>query len=321
MRTSNAVLTVEHLSAAPGERVTGLVPVNLEIATVEIPIVLINGAQPGPRVGVTAGMHGDEYVAIAALRRVAMTIDPAEVTGSLVASLTSNPAGFAARAIYVNPLDGRNLNRAFPGDSAGGPTERLAAWIWTHVVQPSDRFLDLHGGNLHEALASFTATTETGDAGVDTTSRAMADAYALDYIRIDAIAGTSTNAATAAGIPAVIAEVGSNGLWPEEDVALHAAGLRRALHAAGLLPAPGEGPRRSPRVLAGVAWLFSDVTGFWHPAVALGQAVEKGQVLGEVQDPFGVSLRTVTAPQSGVVLNFVTSLATNAGDPHMTIIG
>ena len=319
MSTSNAVLTVEHLSAAPGERVTGLVPVNLGTATVEIPIVLVNGAQRGPRVGVTAGLHGEEYVAIAALRRVAMAIDPAEVTGSLVASLTSNPAGFAARAIYVNPIDGRNLNRAFPGDPVGEPTARLAAWIWSHVVQPSDRFLDLHGGNLHEALAPFTATTETGDAGVDTTSRAMADAYALDYMVEVPFLGTSTNAAAAAGIPALLAEIGSNGLWPEEDVALHAAGLRRALHVAGLLPAPGEGPRRSSRALASVAWLDSDVTGFWHPAVALGQAVEKGQVLGEVQDPFGVSLWTVTAPQSGVVISLITSLAMNAGEPIVTI--
>jgi hypothetical protein len=64
-------------------------------------------------VAVTAGIHGAEYVSIAALRRVANTIDPAAVVGCLVAVLVANPAAFAARSIYVDPLDGRNLNHVF----------------------------------------------------------------------------------------------------------------------------------------------------------------------------------------------------------------
>ena len=98
-----------------------MVPVDLGPVVVEIPIVLVNGASAGPRVGVTAGIHGAEYVSIAALRRVAMSVDPATMSGNLVASLISNPAAYAARTIYVDPLDGRNLNRTFPGDPAGRP--------------------------------------------------------------------------------------------------------------------------------------------------------------------------------------------------------
>ena len=63
-------------------------------------------SRPGPRVSVTAGIHGAEYVSIAALREVVMGLDPAAVTGSLVAVLTANPAAFAARTIYVNPSTG-----------------------------------------------------------------------------------------------------------------------------------------------------------------------------------------------------------------------
>lgn len=319
MTTTPMTLTLEQLSAPPGERATGMVPVDLGPATVEIPIVLVNGARPGPRVGVTAGIHGAEYVSIAALRRVAMELDPAEMTGSLVASLISNPAAFAARSIYVNPLDGRNLNRSFPGDPAGSPTERLAAWLWSRVIEPSDRFIDCHCGDMNEALVSFNGIEETGDPEVDRVARAMAEAWGLDFIVIGPTAGSTTSAAAAAGIPAVLGEVGGQGLWPEEDVALHAAGLRRALHAAGLLVDPGDGPRRASRVLPLEAWLRSDVTGCWHPAVSVGQEVAAGQVLGEVQDPFGATLRTVEAPLSGVVLFLVSSLAMNVGDPLLAI--
>src|SRR3989304_51659 len=141
MSDAPRTLALGHLRAAPGERATGMVSVNLGSATVQIPVVIINGARPGPRVGATAGIHGAEYVSIAALRRVAMSLDPAEMPGSLVASLVSNPAAFAARSIYVDPLDGRNLNRTFPGDPAGGPTERLAAGLYPEIILPSERFL------------------------------------------------------------------------------------------------------------------------------------------------------------------------------------
>ena len=120
-------LTVGPLVAGPGTRVIGVVPVDLgEGRLVELPIVVVHGVLPGARVAVTAGIHGAEYVSIAALREVAMSLDPARVRGSLVAVLTANPAAFAARTIYLNPMDGTNLNRVFPGKADGSPTQRLA---------------------------------------------------------------------------------------------------------------------------------------------------------------------------------------------------
>jgi hypothetical protein len=319
MSDAPRTLVIEHLRAAPGERATGMVPVDLASATVQIPVVLVNGARPGPRVGVTAGIHGAEYVSIAALRRVAMSLDPAQMTGSLVASLVSNPAAFAARSIYVDPLDGRNLNRTFPGDPTGGPTERLAAWLYANVIAPSDRFIDCHCGDMNEALVSFNGIEETGDPDVDRVTLAMAEAYGLDYLVYGPTPGSTTTVAAAAGIPAVLGEVGGQGLWPEQDVALHAAGLRRALHAAGIIPDPGDGPRRATRVLHAEAWLRSDATGFWHPTVGVGERVEEGHVVGEVQNAFGATIQLVHAPMSGVVLFIVSSLAMNAGDPLLAI--
>lgn len=312
-------LTLAHLSAEPGARAFDMVPVDLGVTTVEIPVVLINGAAAGPRVGVTAGIHGAEYVSIAALRRVAMSVDPATMTGTLVASLISNPAAYAARAIYVDPLDGRNLNRAFPGDADGGPTDRLAAWLHANVIAPSDRFIDCHCGDMNEALISFVGIEHTGDPAVDATTEAMAAAYGLDYIVIGPLPGSTTTAAATLGIPAILGEVGGQGLWPERDVALHEAGLRRALHAAGLTPPPPDGPSRPTRRLGMDVWLRAETGGCWMPEIEVGQRVGAGQRLGEVQDPFGRALQIVTAPIDGLVLFMVTSLAMNAGDPLLAL--
>lgn len=323
--TQRQPLVIGPLAAAPGTRATGLVPVHLgEGIVVSLPVVVISGAQPGPRVAVTAGIHGAEYVSIAALRQVALSLDPKDVHGELVAVLTASPLAFAARAIYVNPADGRNLNRQFPGDPAGSPTQRLARWLTDNVIAGSDVFLDMHCGDMNEALVSFTGIEDTGDAAVDARSRELAEAYGLRYLLIGPSPGTTTTAAATLGIPAVLAEVGGQGRWPADDVALHAAGFRRLLHAAGLLTNAAdepEAPRFATEVLPTEAWMRSTTTGYWHPAVDVGQRVTRGTVVGEVQDAFGAVLERPEAPIDGVVIFLVSSLAMNQGDPLLALAG
>jgi predicted deacylase/mRNA-degrading endonuclease toxin of MazEF toxin-antitoxin module len=315
-------LTVGPLVAGPGTRVSGVVPVDLgEGRVVELPIVVVHGALPGARVAVTAGIHGAEYVSIVALREVAMSLDPARVRGSLVAVLTANPAAFAARTIYLNPMDGTNLNRVFPGKADGSPTQRLARWITDHVIAGSDVFVDMHCGDLNEALVSFTGIEETGDADVDARSRALAEAYGLRYLLIGPASGTTTTAAASLGISAVLGEVGGQGRWPAEDVALHAAGFRRLLRAAGLVDEAPETPRHLTEILRTEAWMRATSTGYWHPSVEVGMRIAKGTVVGEVRDAFGKVLEQPIAPLDGVVIFLVTSLAMNEGDPLLALAG
>jgi hypothetical protein len=312
-------LVVGTLRAARGTRATGHIAVDLGVATVEVPVVLIHGAAPGPRVAVTSGIHGAEYVSIAAHRRVAMELDPERMRGSLVSVLVANPAAFAARSIYVDPLDGRNLNRVFPGDPAGTASERLAWWIHENVMRGSDAFIDMHCGDMNEALVPFNGIEECGDPGIDGRARAMAAAYGLDYLVIGPLPGSTTTAATALGMPAVLGEVGGQGLWPAGDVDLHAAGLRRTLAVLGLRDGAGDPPAPPQRLLGSDIWLRAGAAGFWDPLVAVGDTVRAGDRVGQVQDAFGAPLEVVTASVGGVVLFLVTSLAMNAGDPLLAL--
>ena len=317
--TPGGDLTLGPLRAAPGTKTSGHIELDANGAGIAIPVVLVNGARPGPRVAITAGIHGAEYVSIAALRQVANGLDPAAVAGCVVAVLVANPAAFAARSIYVDPLDGRNLNRVFPGDPAGTASERIAAWIVREVMAGSDAYVDMHCGDMNEALVSFTGIEETGDPAVDDVARAMAFAYGLDFLVVGPLPGSPTTTATALGIPAVLGEVGGQGLWPEKDVMRHAAGLRRVLAVLGLRSGSGDPPAPATRRLEQDIWLRSTSTGFWHPAVAPGASVRAGQSVGEVQDAFGAVLQAVSSPIDGVVLFVVSSLAMNTGDPLLAI--
>lgn len=320
--TSDRTLRVGPVEAGADTRVTAVVPVDLgDGHTVQIPLAVVHGAAPGPRVAVTAGIHGAEYVSIAALRRVVMGLDPARVSGSIVAVLTANPAAFAKRSIYVNPIDGVNLNRVFPGKADGGPTERLARWITGTVIAGSDVYVDMHCGDMNEALVSFTGIEEIGDPEVDRRTRALAEAYGLQYMVVGPSPGMTTGTAASLGISAVLGEVGGQGRWPEADVALHAAGFQRLLKAAGLIDEAPASPAFETTVLRNEAWMRASATGYWHPAVEVGQPVRAGDPLGEVQDAFGVALERPVAPIDGIVLFLVSSLAMNAGDPLLAVAG
>jgi len=317
---TNAI-SIGPLSAAPGTRVTGVVPVDVGAATLDVPVAIVHGASPGPRVAVTAGIHGAEYVSIAALREVVFGLDPADVKGSLVAVLTASPAAFAARAIYVNPVDGLNLNRQFPGDQGGSASQRLASWLTTAVIAGSDAFVDMHCGDMNEALVSFTGIEQTGDASVDARSRELAEAYGLRYMVVGPTKGTTLAAAASLGIPAVLGEVGGQGLWPKEDVALHAAGFRRVLRTAGLIDDAPATPGHRTEVLPTMNWMRATTTGYWHPAFAVGDRVSAGAVVGEVQDAFGNVLERPEAPIDGVVMFLVSTLAMNTDDPLLALGG
>jgi predicted deacylase len=319
---SDRALRVGPIVAEPSSRETAVVPVDLGGGhAVEVPLLLINGAQPGPRVGVTAGIHGAEYVSIAALRRVVLGLNPASVRGSIVAVLTANPAAFARRSIYVDPIDGVNLNRVFPGNADGGPTARLARWITDTVIAGSDVFVDMHSGDMNEALVSFTGMEDIGDPVVDQRTRALAEAYGLQYMVIGPSPGMTTGAAAALGISAVLGEVGGQGRWPEADVDLHAAGFQRLLKAAGVIDDAPKQPGFETTVLGNEAWARAAATGYWHPAVEVGASVRAGDSVGEVQDAFGVVLERPVAPIDGIVIFLVTSLAMNAGDPLFAVAG
>jgi uncharacterized protein len=270
------------------------------------PVFEATGAHDGPRLLLMSGIHGCEYPAIAAVRRFMRELDPGQLSGSITAVPFASPTSFSGRSAFVVPEDGRNINRSFPGDPDGSFTEQLAHHLFTEFMTPADLVIDLHGGDLFEALEPF-AIYEDSDQRE--TARRMASAFGLPYVICDPssdLTGMTCQAAAAAGKPAIVAEAGGCGLLEEEAVALHLGGLANCLRAVGMLP--GE-PRRliAEQWLArAFDWSRCEGAGWWQSEVTVGQEVAAGERLGAVQDPFGDETEVITAPIAGVV-GFVTS--------------
>jgi len=287
----------------------------------EVPAFVIRGTEPGPTLVVVGGIHAAEYCSIEAAIRLGRTTDPSGLAGTLIVVPLVNMPGFYERSLYINPRDGRNINRSFPGKPDGSPAERLTNFLTTELIEGSDAFLDIHGGDMVEALIPFTIYRETGDSAIDKQSRALAEAYDLDYVLAtpaDAVPGASYAAAAALMIPAIIAEVGQQGIYEQESVARHLRGLHNVL--VHLKMRPGAEERLvTPQVLNRFVWMYTSRSVTYHPRVHVGEEVEKGQLVAELRDEFGETVEALHAPATGRVLFLVTSLAVRKGDPLLAI--
>lgn len=295
-----------------GSQVRGNCLVSLGTSSVSLPMVITNGSAPGPVLAVTAGIHGGEYVPMVAVRQFVRELDPALMRGTIVVSLQSSPVAFQQRMAFVNPLDGKNLNRSFPGDPQGGPTARLAAWLWENLLARADYYVDCHCGDLPEALDPFTGASPGPDGVLDERTRAMADCFDVPRLIVDPLEGSTIRAAAMAGIPAVLIEVGGEGRWSQEEADVQRNGLRRIAAQVGILPAEAGARPRLP-LFENAADVLSERAGLWYPEVAPGTLVAEGTRLGRLEDPLGEVVQEILAPAAGVLVFGLGSLAAVQG--------
>lgn len=311
--TSAGSYVLGDLLVRPGSQVRGNCLVSLGTSTVSLPVAITHGSASGPVLAVTAGIHGAEYVPIVAVRQFIRDLDATQMRGTIVACLQSSPAAFEERSAFVNPLDGQNLNRSFPGHPAGGPTARLAAWLWENLLARADYYVDCHCGDLPEALDPFTSVSPGPDGVVSERSRALADCFDVARLIVNRTAGSTIGEAALAGIPAALVEVGGEGRWSQEEADIQRRGLRRVAAMAGILPAE-EGPRPHLPIFEDAADVLSDRPGLWFPEVATGTFVARGTRLGRLEDAFGDAVQEILAPAAGVLSYGLSSLAAAEGD-------
>jgi uncharacterized protein len=267
---------------------------------VDVPAFELTGARDGPSLSLIGGVHGCEYSSIAAVTKVMRELDPAQLRGTITAVPVVSMESFLQRSPFVVPADGKNLNRAFPGDPAGTYTDRLAHDIFTTLIEPADAFIDLHGGDLVEALEPFALYANPASRDL---ALAFGLPYVIDYSESDALAGMTASVAKRG----VLAEAGGAGRLEPHATELLADGVTNALKLLQMLPGEPDPPRST--VLTRFEWLYSTPAGFWVAGKRTGEQAAKGDVLGEVRDLYGDTLETIEAPADGVILFLTNSAA------------
>lgn len=304
-------------------RTTSVLQGRADETPIRVPLVEIEGVADGPVLSIVAGVHGSEYPGILAAIAFSREVRAEDLRGTVRVVPILTETAFYGRAEAVCPVDGKNPNRVFPGDPAGSYTDVVNHMVFERVVRGSDCVINVHGGDIFEALVPYAGLAGSDDpeisarAGVLARSRELALAYDLPFlVKFAAKSSVSygfdlNTACNRAGIPAFLAEAGGNGLPDLGSTGVHLKGMRNVARAMGMID--GEPERdQSTRELVSSFWRAKQ-EGIFHPRVSLGEEVREGQEIGTITDWFGEEVETITAERDAWIIAIVTTPAARAG--------
>lgn len=231
-----------------------------------------------------------------------------------------NIPSFLQKVPHVNPVDGKSMNRFFPGNADGTQTERASYLITKQVVDRCNYLIDYHGGDLDESLRPYAYWGPTGRAEQDRISKDMVLAFGLNHIIIwrerptdPAATRYLDNTASVRGKPSIVVEAGHAGTTDTDDIELLVTGTWSTMRKLKMLP--GE-----PLFMESPVWLdktvevASEETGIFHPLVLRSGYVEPGMKLGYVTDYFGKTIYVARAPVAGIILHICAVPSMKKGD-------
>ncbi|WP_353218493.1 succinylglutamate desuccinylase/aspartoacylase family protein [Sandarakinorhabdus sp.] len=262
-----------------------------------VPVIVVKGALPGPRLLLTAGIHGDELNGIAVLHQLAAGIDPAKLSGTLTLVPGLNPPGLLQSTRQWTPDWSRsapNLNREMPGKIGGSAIADFAGRLWQHLIRPNaDTAIDLHTQSRGTAymMYAFASNART---------RRMAELVAPDIIKMDkGDKGTVENTLTDDGVPAITLELGRPEMFDDTMIARAEAGLLNLMRELKMLPGTATPPPASLLVANDIAAVRATKSGWARLLLPLGALVKKDQAIAQVRDAFGTLIETIVAPVDG----------------------
>ena len=262
---------------------------------VSTPVLAINGALPGPKLCLTAAVHGDELNGVEMVRRVLHDVNPDKLSGAIIGVPIVNVQGFRRGSRYLP--DRRDLNRYFPGNPTGSAAARIAHSFFTNVVAHCDALIDLHTGSFERAnLPQIRADLRNPD--VVTLTQGLGG---MVILHSTPAVGTLRHAATRAGIPAVTLEAGGPSVLELNEVKHGVNGIETLISAIGMQRKLRLWSDPEP-VYYRSSWVRADSGGILLADVRLGSTVQEGDLLGTINDPMSNARSEVRSPYSGRII-------------------
>jgi predicted deacylase len=243
-----------------------------------LPLHRIVGAQPGPALGITASIHGDEYLPIEVVRQIVTQMDPTQLRGTILAMPVANPLSFEAQTRNV-PIDMLNLNRVFPGDRDGWLTEILAAVITEKFVPQIEYLIDLHAGGAQPTVDYEYILNDEG----------MSRAFGFPVLyRPSKLYGGTLSDAALPRVHNIVVEMGGGMLANDSYIERGVRGVYNVLRYLKMLPGEPEVPEKQT-VITEMRVMRPHLGGLLYPGVTLkdiNQIVPRDTLLGTVISPY-----------------------------------
>ena len=302
---------------APGQLRRFELPVS-RLATktlVSLPVTVVNGVEPGPKLWLSAAIHGDEINGVEIIAQVLGQINPQKLKGTIIAVSIVNVFGFIEQSRYLP--DRRDLNRSFPGSESGSLASQLANLFMREIVARSTHGIDLHTAAVHRVnLPQIRANL------LDETTYRCAEAFGAPLmIHAKTISGSLRHAATKKGIPVLLYEAGEALRFDPLAIEVGIKGIMRVMNCLEMYQDDSITPAESLKSSSS-KWMRASCGGIFHLEVSLGEKVARKQELGFITNAFGENRVSVKASVSGIVISYTQNPLVNQGDGiiHLAII-
>lgn len=259
------------------------------------PVLVVNGANPGKTLCLTAAVHGDELNGIEMIRRVMFDIEPAKLNGTIIGVPVANIMGFRRNSRYLP--DRRDWNRYFPGNTYGSSASRLAHSFFSKIIMHCDSLVDLHTGSFHRTnLPQLRA-----DLSDENVARLAQSFGVIAVLNSRGNPSSLRTAAVRAGIPSVTLEAGEPMAMQRDVVEQGVTALNTLLAKTGMYGKQKRWNRIAP-VYYRSTWVRANQSGILFSTATLGQRVKEGDTLGTVTDPITNARTTIKSPYNGRVI-------------------
>jgi predicted deacylase len=282
---------------APGQtaRLGLLTELSFTQRSVDMKVLVARGTAPGPTLCLTAAVHGDEVNGVEIARKVFDQVDPAKLSGTLIAVPIVNVWGFRSGNRYLP--DRRDLNRGFPGNPDGSLASRIAFALFHEVIQQCDALVDLHTGSDQRANVPQIRVDLSHERAT-----ALATHFGVGIVMEGAgPVGSLRRSAIDIGLPAIIYEAGGPSRFEAAEIDRGIDGVHNVMAFLEMeeRPVPDQDPQR---VFRSSSWVRSPGGGIFLTERVLGESVEKGALLGTVTDPVTHARIEVLAPDRGLLV-------------------
>ncbi|MGV6806276.1 MAG: succinylglutamate desuccinylase [bacterium] len=284
--------TSTRLGWSAGDSISGL--------QVTTPVLVVNGIFPGPRLCLTAAIHGDEINGIEIIRRVIYDIDPEKLSGTIVGVPIVNLQGFQRGSRYLP--DRRDLNRYFPGSTSGSLASRVANSLFSSIIEKCDMLIDFHTGSLRRSnLPQIRANMKNPQ--VVAFTEGFED---MLVVHSRGGKGMLRTAATEAGIPAITFEVGESLRLQNSQVETGVKGVLSLLKNRGMYGRQSRFGSSTP-VYFKSTWVRAAQGGVLISDVRLGTSIRQNDILGTITDPITNERSEIHSPVNGTVIGMATN--------------
>ncbi len=308
----NQPFTINGTSVNPGNNITIDLPAGrlYTHAPMTIPVHVVCGKHAGPKLFISAAIHGDEINGVEIIRRLLKLSALKRLRGTIIAVPIVNVHGLINHSRYLP--DRRDLNRSFPGSEKGSLAARLANLFMKEIVEQSTHGIDLHTGAQHRTnLPQVRANLD------DPETEKLARAFEVPVIISSTVRdGSLREAAAEFGIPSLLYEAGEALRFDEVSIRAGVNGIINVMRTLEMLPPKRVSTRKpiEPVVARSTQWIRAEDSGILRTMIPLGGRVKKGTLLGVIADPFGQKEIQIIAPFSGIVIGRTNIPLVNEGE-------